>query len=105
MKVIYHAILDGKFYDVITISDILRITHGVESTWFGSRHIRSRHQNVTQPYDVWRLRYNYSMQIAYTCEKEKKEPVITNNYIRHTLKMYARIADADKITLNSVETF
>lgn len=45
------------------------------------------------------------MQIPYTCEKEKKEPVITNNYTRHTLKTYARIADRDKITLSSVETF
>lgn len=94
--------------DITIISDILTtITHSAESTWFGSRHISagSRHQNVTLLYDVWRLRCNYAMQIAYTCEKEKKEPVITNNYIRYTLKTYARIADEDKITLNSVETF
>lgn len=46
MKIIHHAILDGKLD--ITHRDVTNnksdkvltaITHSVESTWFGSRHI------------------------------------------------------------------
>lgn len=71
MKIIYHAILDGKLEIThrdgtgTIIGDIvlIAITHG------GDRHglvayisvaRLSLHQNVTRPYDVWRLRYNYT---------------------------------------------
>lgn len=88
MKIIYHAILDGKLEIThrdgtrTIIDDIVptAITHDVDRHGLVA-YIKvarlSQHQNVTRPYDVWRLRYNYTNANTVYVWKGKER---TGNY-------------------------